>query len=352
MIKIMNATSTPKQFASLVNALKQAPRFSCAHLPTPLEPMKRLSAHLGGCNLWIKRDDCTGLATGGNKARKLEYLIGDAIAKGADTVITNGALQSNHVRQTAAAAAMANMHCEVLYEHRVSNTDQDYAESGNVLLTKLLGATCHHFPADTDMDAAMTKHAEQLRGMGKTPYLIAGGGSSAVGALGYANCAVELAEQAKQLGVDINHVVHSTGSTGTQAGLLAGCHGMEWPFPILGIGVRLPRPEQEEKVFKLAQETVAQLGISSPLPREKVQANCDYVGRGYGIPTDGMREAVSLLARLEGILLDPVYTGKGMAGLIDLTRKGFFSPNDNVVFVHTGGAAALFGYRSVFTEEA
>lgn len=342
-------TETPT--THLATVLERAPRFSCAHLPTPLEPLKRLSAHLKGPNLWIKRDDCTGLASGGNKARKLEYLIGDAIAKGADTVITHGALQSNHVRQTAAAAAMVGMDCEVLYEHRVDNPDQDYVVSGNVLLTGLLGAKRHEFPKDTDMDAAMATRASQLQADGKKPYLIPGGGSNPVGAMGYANCALELTEQAAHLGLHINHVVHATGSTGTQAGLVAGCHALQWPFPILGIGVRLPRPQQEQKVFDLARATVAHLGIEQELLRESVQANCDYVGAGYGIPTDGMFEAVSLLARLEGILLDPVYSGKGMAGLLDLIRTGFFAPTDNIVFVHTGGSVALFGYRTVFADE-
>ena len=337
-------------FAALARALDGAPRFSCAHLPTPLEPLKRLSAYLGvgGPKLWIKRDDCTGLATGGNKARKLEYLVGDAIAQGADTLITHGALQSNHARQTAAAAAMAGMDCEVLYEHRVDDPDADYATSGNVLLTRLLGARQSEYPKDTDMDIAMAEAGKALEGRGKRPYLIPGGGSNPVGATGYANCALELAGQAEALGLTIDHVVHATGSTGTQAGLVAGCHGMGRPFPILGIGVRLPRAQQEQKVFDLACATAAHLGLEPEPSRESVQANCDYVGAGYGLPTDGMLEAVSLLARLEGILLDPVYSGKGMAGLIDLARRGFFSAADNVVFLHTGGAAALFGYRSAF----
>lgn len=340
-----------KELTALATALQSAPRFSCAHLPTPLQPLKRLTAHLGGPNLWLKRDDCTGLATGGNKARKLEYLIGDARTKGADTVLTQGALQSNHVRQTAAAAALANLHCHVLYEHRVANRDEDYATSGNVLLTELLGAKRSDYPNATDMDVAMATLADELRQAGNKPYIIPGGGSNAVGALGYAHCALELAEQAANLNIDIKHVVHASGSGGTQAGLVAGCHGMDWPFPILGIGVRSPSPQQEQKVFDLAQDTIAYLGLPQTLSRQSVRANCDYVGDGYGLPTAGMREAVSLLARLEGILLDPVYTGKGMAGLIDLVRTGFFAADDDVVFVHTGGAVALFGYRSVFGKD-
>ncbi len=333
----------------LAKTIEKMPRFSCAHLPTPLEPLKHLSASLGGPNLWIKRDDCTGLASGGNKARKLEFLIGDAIAQRADTIITHGAVQSNHVRQTAAAAVMANMDCEVLYEHRVDSADRDYMLSGNVLLTQLLGAKRSDYPNDTDMVAAMDTLADTLRSDGKRPYIIPGGGSNPIGAMGYANCALELAQQAEDMGLTIDHVVHATGSTGTQAGLVAGSHAMNSPFPILGIGVRLPRAEQEQKVFELARKTAEHLGVKSTLPRESVKANCDYVGAGYGVPTDGMIEAVSLLAHLDGILLDPVYSGKGMAGLIDLVRKNEFSSTDNIVFLHTGGSAALFSYRSALT---
>jgi len=333
---------------SLAAVIAAAPRFRCAHLPTPLEPLPRLSAELGRANLYIKRDDCTGLATGGNKARKLEFLIGEALAISADTLITHGALQSNHVRQTAAAACMAGLRCEVLYEHRVDSDDPDYAESGNVLLTQLFGAGRRDFPADTDMDAALAARAEELKAAGAKPYIIPGGGSNSVGATGYANCALELFTQAAAMDLRIDHLVHATGSAGTQAGLVAGCHALGAPFPVLGVGVRLPQGPQEEKVFALARATAGRLGAAEELPRAAVRANCDYVGDGYGLPTAGMREAVELLARLEGILLDPVYAGKGMAGLIDLVRAGHFAPDANVVFLHTGGAAALFGYRRVF----
>ena len=334
--------------SALATSLEKAPRFRCAHLPTPLQPLERLSAHLGGARIWLKRDDCTGLATGGNKARKLEYLVGDAIARGADTLITQGAVQSNHVRQTAAAAAMASMACEVLYEQRVDNPDPDYASSGNVLLTRMLGATQHQYPKDTDMDDAMQKVAEKLRDQGAKPYIIAGGGSDPVGASGYANCVLEIMAQAAQLQIQPSCLVHATGSTGTQAGLVAGCFGLGAPFGVLGISVRLAREPQEEKVYQLARATLRHLGVTETLPREKVRANGDYVGDGYGLPTDSMLEAVSLLARLEGILLDPVYSGKGMAGLIDLVRQGAFAKDEDIVFIHTGGAAALFGYRSIF----
>ncbi len=341
------ATSDP----NFLEALARAPRIRCAHLPTPLEPMERLSAHLGGPKIWVKRDDCTGLATGGNKARKLEYLIGEALEQGADTVITQGAVQSNHARQTAAVAARHGLDCHLLFEHRVADPDHEYVSSGNVLLDRLLGAQISEFPANTDMAAAMETLAASLRQDGKTPYIIPGGGSNPVGACGYVSAALELLDQADRAQLRISAIVHATGSAGTQAGLVAGLHGAGREVPVLGIGVRSPREKQEEMVYDLACRTVAKLGVATALARERVHANCSYVGSGYGVPTEGMCEAVRLLAQLEGILLDPVYSGKGMAGLIDLVRKGAFGPDEDVVFVHTGGSAALFGYRTAFSLE-
>jgi L-cysteate sulfo-lyase len=324
--------------------LARFPRVRLTHAPTPLEPMTNLSRLLGGPNLWIKRDDCTGLATGGNKTRKLEYLIGEALARKADVVITQGATQSNHARQTAAAAARFGMACEILLEDRTGYAHEDYRKSGNVILDRLLGANLRHVAAGTDMDAAMAQLADELQAQGRTPYVIPGGGSNPVGALGYVTCALELAEQANVLGLDIDLIVHATGSTGTQAGLLAGLEGSRAGIPVLGIGVRAPKAVQEEKVYALAARTAEILGVPGAVTRERVAANCDYIGAGYGLPTAGMMEALELVARTEGILLDPVYSGKGMAGLIDLIRKGQFGKGQNIVFLHTGGAVGLFGY--------
>ena len=324
--------------------LTKFPRVRLTHAPTALEPMHNLTRLLGGPNLWIKRDDCTGLATGGNKTRKLEFLIGDALAQKADIVITQGATQSNHARQTAAAAAKFGMACEIILEDRTGYTHEDYRQSGNVILDRLLGASIRHVPAATDMDAAMAQLADELKAEGRTPYVIPGGGSNPVGALGYVTCALELAEQANHLGLDIDLLVHATGSTGTQAGLLAGLEGSRAGIPVLGIGVRAPRPVQEEKVYALAARTAEMLGAPGAVTRERVVANCDYVGAGYGLPTAGMMEALELVARTEGIVLDPVYSGKAMAGLIDLIRNGQFAKGQNVVFLHTGGAVGLFGY--------
>lgn len=329
--------------------LSHFPRLHFAHLPTPLEPMKRLSEALGGPNLWIKRDDCTGLSSGGNKTRKLEFLMADALENKADTIITQGATQSNHARQTTAIAAKLGLDCHVLLEDRVGYEDEAYVYNGNVLLNQLHGSSISKRPADTDMNMAMEELAQQLRDDGKIPYIIPGGGSNEIGALGYVNAAIELITQANDRSLRIDHLVHATGSSGTQAGLVLGMEAMNSGIPVYGIGVRANQQKQEEMVFSLAKRTAAYMGLSPDLvQRDKVVANCDYVGDGYGLPTAAMVEAVKMAAHYEGILLDPVYSGKGFSGLIDLIRKGHFKKGENVVFLHTGGSIALFGYPNVF----
>lgn len=327
--------------------LSSQPRLRFAHLPTPLEPMERLSKHLGGPRLWLKRDDCTGLSSGGNKTRKLEFLMADALELKADTVITQGATQSNHARQTAAIAAKLGLECHILLEDRTGYTEDAYTLNGNVLLDRLHGAMVARRPGGTDMAAAMEDLADGLREEGKCPYIIPGGGSNPIGALGYVSAAKELISQADERGLVIDHLVHATGSSGTQAGLVTGLAGSRSRVPVLGIGVRAAREKQEDMVYDLASRTADHLGLGDIIRREDVVANCDYVGAGYGLPTDSMIEAVRLVARTEGILLDPVYSGKGMAGLIDLVRQGRFDADSDVVFLHTGGSAALFGYEPV-----
>ncbi|MFS2223884.1 D-cysteine desulfhydrase [Pantoea sp. B65] len=328
--------------------LARFPRVHLGHFPTPIEPLENLSRLLGGPHIWIKRDDATGLATGGNKTRKLEFLLADALEKKADVIITQGATQSNHVRQTIAGAARLGLASKVLLEQRVTDFGEDYQRSGNVLLDQLLGGEIvAHLPAGSDMQQAMEQYASGLREQGLRPYIIPGGGSNPIGALGYVACAQELLWQSAQRRLRLDHVVHATGSTGTQAGLVAGFTAANSQVPVLGISVRAPKAQQEENVWNLASRTRELLGVAGELPREAVVANSDYVGDGYGLPTETMLEALTLLARHEGILLDPVYSGKGMAGLIDLIRRGHFRPDENVVFIHTGGAAGLFGYRQL-----
>ena len=332
--------------------LARFPRVRLGHFPTPLEFLPNLTRLLDGPNIYIKRDDCTGLATGGNKTRKLEFLAADALHQKADVLITQGAVQSNHARQTVAAAAVLGLKCKILLEERVSGASEEYAESGNVILDRLLGGDiAGRFPAGTDMAQAMNDLADDLRAQGHTPYVIPGGGSNPVGALGYVACAHELLQQSFDMGLKIDHVVHATGSAGTQAGLVVGLGASNSQIPVYGIGVRAARAQQEENVWKLAQATLDYMNLPlSTLDRSDVVANTDYVGDGYGIATPAMIEAVKLAATTDAILLDPVYSGKGMAGLIDLIRKGHFKKGENIVFIHTGGAVGLYGYRHLFDE--
>jgi len=323
--------------------LSRFPRVSLAHLPTPLEFLPRLSKHLGGPDIYVKRDDCTGLGTGGNKTRKLEFLMADAQKHNADVVITQGAVQSNHARQTAAAAAKLGMDCELIFENRVADPADAYLNSGNVLLDRMFGANIREVEKGTDMDAAMESLASDLRAKNKTPYIIPGGGSNTIGALGYVDCALETLGQANRAGLVFDHMVHATGSAGTQAGLVVGLKASSANIPLLGIGVNAPQDAQEEKVYKLAVETAEFVGAPGIVNREDIVANCDYVGAGYGLATAGMNDAVMLLARLEGLLFDPVYSGKGLAGMIDLINTGFFADSKSIIFLHTGGSAGLFG---------
>lgn len=320
-----------------------------AHLPTPLEPLPGLTEALaspdgGGPTVWIKRDDCTGLAGGGNKTRKLEFLLGDALANDADTLVTQGAVQSNHVRQTAAAAARFGLKCEVILEHRTGSEAVDYNRSGNVLLDELLGAKIRHVPGGSDMNQALASVAQEVADAGGRPYVIPGGGSNCIGALGYAECALELVSQANELGLEIDRIVTASGSAGTHAGLVAGLAVMGADIPVLGVSVRAPKETQEANVFKLARETGALLGFEDRVAREMVEVDDGYVGAGYGLIDQGVIDALTLAARSDAILLDPVYTGKAMKGLIALSRAGAFD-GETVVFLHTGGAQGLFGYQ-------
>jgi L-cysteate sulfo-lyase len=237
-----------------------------------------------------------------------------------------------------------------LLEHRIETNDRDYLNSGNVLLDRLFGCAIEYRPGGIDMNAEAEKKGVELRAAGEKAYVIPGGGSNKVGALGYVSCAQELVRQADEMGLRIDRMVTATGSAGTHAGLVVGLEGENAAIPVLGIGVRLPRDRQEENVFRLAEATADHAGVRGGIPRSSVVANCDYVGKGYGIPTEGMGEAVRMMARLEGILLDPVYSGKAMAGMIDLIRKREIRKGETVVFLHTGGAVGLFGYTGFFDQ--
>jgi D-cysteine desulfhydrase len=314
---------------------------------TPLEKLERLSALLGGPDLYIKRDDLLGLAGGGNKTRKLEFLVADALAKGADTLVTCGAVQSNHCRLTLAAAVKEGLKCRLVLEERVAHS-YDPDASGNNFLYRLLGVEAITVvKTGVDLAAEMQKVAADVASLGRKAYVIPGGGSNPLGALGYVSCAEEILAQAFDLGLQIDHIVCASGSTGTHAGLLAGLVGNNSHIPVTGINVRRTREEQEPNVHKLAQEVARLLDITGGVPREAVTALGDWVGPGYSLPTPEMVEAVTTMARVEGILLDPVYTGKAMAGLLALVRRGVFKKGERVLFLHTGGAPALYAYQPV-----
>ena len=325
--------------------LSRFPRRRYTSHPTAIEPLANLSRALGGPTLWVKRDDTLGLAAGGNKTRKLEFLVADALAQGADTLITVGAVQSNHCRLTLAAAAREGLKCRLVLEERVAGSYRPDA-SGNNFLFDLMGVErIKVTPAGTDLAVAMAEIGADLPAAGRKAYVIPGGGSNPLGALGYVACADEILDQAFDMGVAFDHLVCASGSAGTHAGLLVGIEGRGSPFPITGVNVRRPRAEQEANVHALAVATAEKLGLKTPIRQDMVTALDEWVGPGYSLPTPDMVEAVRMLARLEGLLLDPVYTGKAMAGLIGLVRRGAFKAHDNVLFVHTGGAPALFAYE-------
>ncbi|MEE4218315.1 MAG: D-cysteine desulfhydrase [Xanthomonadales bacterium] len=328
--------------------LDRFPRVSLAQLPTALEPMKRLSAYLGGPDIYIKRDDCTGLATGGNKTRKLEFLMADALEKGADTILTIGAVQSNHVRQTAAAAARLGLACHGLLETEVPCTEASYQRSGNVLLDGLFGAQLSLFEKGSDMQTASRALADSLAAAGCKPYIIPVGGSNATGALGYVDCALELSGQLQQQDIQAQHIVHATGSAGTQAGILTGLQLLDLDMAVTGISVSADMATQTGKVRRLCGETAERVGLGHPAPDGSIHVRDQFVGEAYGVPTEAMKEAVELCARLEGILLDPVYSGKAMAGLINMIQNRELGTGDTIVFLHTGGSAGLFAYDWYF----
>jgi len=323
------------------------PRIEITHAPTPLEFAPRLSEELG-CNLYIKRDDCTGLAGGGNKTRKLEYLLADAQQQGADILVTIGGLQSNHARQTAAAAAKFGFDCELVLGDVAGTPKADYYGNGNLLLDGLFGARIHRLELGEDRGDYAENLIDKLIGEGRKPYLIPIGGSSAIGSLGYVRCANEILQQISSQDIAIDQIVLASDSSGTQAGLLAGFIAADIDLPVLGIAISRNGKEQTQLVDVLLRQTLTQLGLDPDQAANRVVANGNYYGEGYGITTEAMIVAVKRCAKLEGLLLDPVYTGKAMAGLMDLCAQGAIAAGSNQLFLHTGGSAGLFAYREVF----
>lgn len=331
--------------------LAKFPRRGYLKEPTPIEALPNFSRALdAGINVFIKRDDMLPGAGGGNKTRKLDFCIADALNQGADTIITCGAVQSNHCRLTLAWAVKEGLDCHLVLEERVKNSYKPEA-SGNNFLFHLLGVkSITVVPGGSNMMGEMEKVAEKLRAEGRKPYIIPGGASNHIGALGYVSCAEETLHQLFEMGISIDHMVVPSGSAGTHAGIIAGMTGNNGNIPVTGIGVNRKKSVQEAAVLNLANDTLNFIGVKARVPAESVVVFDDYVGPGYSLPTPAMVEAVKMLARTESILLDPVYSGKAMSGLIDLARKGYFPKGSNVLFLHTGGSPALFAYLDTFKD--
>jgi L-cysteate sulfo-lyase len=330
--------------------LETLPRLPLAHLPTPLEPMARLRAALQAENpgwtvplLWVKRDDQTGLASGGNKTRKLEYLLAEALAEEADVVLTVGAPQSNHCRQTAAAAARAGLRCVLILGGKAPQL-----EGGNLLLDRLFGAEIV-WAGQRDRLALLIETAQAQAAAGYRPYVITYGGSSPVGASGYAAAMQELLGQAAAGGLAIDHVVVASSSGGTQAGLAVGAWAAGFTGQIHGISIDRRAGEFQPALAELATQTASLLGAPHAFQAEELIVHDAYLGGGYGVLGEPERAAIRLLAASEGLLADPVYTGRALAGLLDLIRQGRFRADETVVFWHTGGLPALFAYAGQLT---
>ena len=342
----MTSTRGRPETGSNISMLRKHPRVKLAHLPTPFERMDRLRAALGpDCpTLYVKRDDCTGHATGGNKTRKLEFLMGDALAQGVHAVVTFGAVQSNHARQTAAAAAKLGLLCDLILIDMVENDSVPYTENGNVLLDQLLGARIHVVRNDgsaAKLKEVVAEHAAS----GRKAYVVPIGGSNAVGSLGYVEAFGEISRQAGAIDVKVDAIVHASSSCGTQGGLIAGAAIAQSSTRIMGVNVYKKNGADIASTAHSNAVDVLTLVTGTPAEMtDRVHVIDGYQGEGYGIASEAMKEAVQMTAQTEGLLLDPVYTGKAMAALIGHVRRGKFARAQTVVFLHTGGAATLSAY--------
>ena len=335
--------------------LEQRPRYALIEGPTPIQRLTRLEQAIGrpsGPGIYVKRDDSMGLGGGGNKLRKLEFLIGEALAQGCDTFITTGARQSNHARLSAAAAARAGLACELMLTDTVPREDEAYRRNGNVLLDDLFGATVRRLPAHADALQAAQQRGEELTAAGRRPYVVGSGGSSAVGCLGYAACAAEIMAQERELGVRFGQIVLPNGSSGTHAGLVAGLKALDDEARrVHSFSVLAPIETAYETTRRLADETLGLLDRSRSFDSAEIVVSGGQLGGGYGVPTAAMLEAVRLVARSEGLLLDPVYGGKAFAGLLAAIRSGEWGGADPVLFVMTGGLPGLFAYEPAFRSD-
>jgi len=333
---------------SISAKLDVLPRTPLAHTPTPIEKLNNLSAVLGGGALYVKRDDCTGLAMGGNKARQLEYYFGEALQQNSDTVLITGAVQSNFVRMAAAAAAKLDLDCHIQLEERVGDAGADYRQSGNVLLDRILGATIHTYPKGEDEDGAdanLKMIADELRSTGRQPYIIPlAPGHPPLGALGYVRAAEEILDQLGDLEDEIDHIFVASGSGSTHAGLLFGLRSLNWLKPVIGVCVRRNRALQHDRISNRCREVAELLDMDNPVTSEDIRITDETFAPGYGKLNDQTLEAIDLCARREGLLLDPVYTGKSMAACLKHVRN--IEKSQSTLFIHTGGTPGLFGYSA------
>jgi len=331
-------------------------RVALVDAPTPIQPLKRIEELMGpalnGVKLYVKRDDLMGLGGGGNKLRKLEYLMGDAAANGCDTIIATGGIQSNFTRVTAAACARQKVACELVLAPLVPETDDDYERNGNTILNDLFGAKIHVLGrGETAADFAR-RRAEELTARGRRPYVTPGGGSNSISALGYVRCALELDTQLNSNGLDDAIIVTANGSNGTHAGLLAGFKALgRSPHRLRAFTVLASAENSRNSTLAMANGSLELLGASDRLDIDDVRIADDQRGQGYGLVTDAMIEAVRLMASCEGLLLDPVYSGKAFAGVIGDVRAGRYPAGSSVVFLMTGGTPALFAYRSALARK-
>ena len=329
--------------------IERRKRLKLGHFPTPIEPLKRLSLRLGSASLFVKRDDASGMGQGGNKVRALEFIVPAAQAAGADILLTAGVIQSNSVRQVAAAAAIVGLDCHfAMITDRVSKTDADYALTGNIFLDYLYGATHEIISVNDDRTEVFERIAGRLRAEGRRPYIVPYGCANRLGAIGYLNAALEISDQAAAQGLTITHLVHATGTGGTQAGLIAGFAALGQSIEVVGIDIDADPTGVRNRVTTILRELADEVGLESSPLEEKIIIDSRFSAGAYGLADASTVEAISTAARLEALAFDPVYSGKGLSGLIGLSREGRFKASDNVVFLHTGGIPAIYAYRSLF----
>lgn len=345
----MDQTVSKQELASRLDRL---PRFPLAQLPTPLHPLKNLEATLDGPQLWMKRDDLSGLEGGGNKTRKLEFIVGDALRRGSDMLVTVGAIQSNHTRQTAAAAAKANLKCALLHCAWTEDAGRHYRQIGNILLSSLMGAELYFDETRRPIEdqGPLDDLVAHLRARGHNPYQIPGGASEhPLGGMGYINCALELAKQIEDASIEFDYLIHTTGSSSTQAGLLAGFKALGVRTRIVGVADDGETKIKTARVRNLANNALEILGLPALVQTDDVEVIASNKG-DYGYADDAIKEGISLMATKEGLIADPVYEGRAIRGLLDLNATGRFSPRDKVLLMHLGGSPAIHAYAGQFAE--